>query len=639
MLKDLNDRRIEILGEVSKLEPLARVTHEQIHAHNEIMDEIERLQESRSKDPLTILPREIWEDIIHRAINTDSEDRQDWNVDQLIDLTSISKAWEDAIMSTASFWANVRVDSVLEDMEAKAALCLQLSRDAPLTVALNVETNVEHEAIICESHRIRSLTLHVRTHYYPESNQQARIGHLIGIILQNLGDHLILESLVVDMWGLCTPTVDDFLRRCFSLKHLGGVRILDSTIQLESLKRLRRLTLVEPLQTTLPLLSCLKDLEDVTFFNIPTHLTDNQAIMTDHKPIGETQLFPWRSLGYYQSHYGTTFISLLNSSSSSLVSINVFIKSSVLTKFLSILSTLENLNSIAISVHYLTRTKLDPQPDIGTTRVQRLSMSIGLDYEWNNLDSVSVSVPVTENLAVDSVSKTFEMMTVLAPNVRYLDITTTINSSAALMYASSLQDLRKMNLQLLCGVQATEERVFPSVEEVVVSENILFMTSQSFPNVIGLVCRSERSGPVTPLEISLSYWFNIRHLDISVDSLDFDKINLPHLQKLIYSVTKHSNRSQIHEVLATQPYKFPSLTYLGHRWPPEWDILFIMLERRNFSCDSHVLPIKQLAFPCLPPPIILRPLKARLLSRLSDRPSNFEISVQSNLEIYLDMNV
>lgn len=72
---------------------------------------------------------------------------------------------------------------------------------------------------------------------------------------------------------------------------------------------------------------------------------------------------------------------------------------------------------------------------------------------------------------------------------------------------------------------------------------------------------------------------------------------------------------------------------------PEWDILFIMLERRNFLMDDAVSWIHTIAFTVSPPPKILQAIRCRLGGRLSERPSNYDLSTLSHLEAYFDPNM
>jgi len=71
----------------------------------------------------------------------------------------------------------------------------------------------------------------------------------------------------------------------------------------------------------------------------------------------------------------------------------------------------------------------------------------------------------------------------------------------------------------------------------------------------------------------------------------------------------------------------PALQELEINFVPEWDLLFLMLERRNYLPLSRgVAQIKRLAFPISIAPNLLIPLTDILNGRFTERPLNLELS-------------
>ena len=85
------------------------------------------------------------------------------------------------------------------------------------------------------------------------------------------------------------------------------------------------------------------------------------------------------------------------------------------------------------------------------------------------------------------------------------------------------------------------------------------------------------------------------------------------------------------------PVDVPALDEIEFEWPPEWDILFIMMERRLALSVDGVIPISQLTFiRCAPPEQMRVPLVNLLRGYIAPRPSNFELSIQGNMLLVLD---
>lgn len=102
-------------------------------------------------DPLVVLPPELWRDIMPHN-----------GMDEVLKLTLVSTKWRQMILSTPGLWSIITLDQSLEDCTAKAILCLRLSEpfkihlkiDIPLTEWLEVA----HHFVLA-SHRIASIGL------------------------------------------------------------------------------------------------------------------------------------------------------------------------------------------------------------------------------------------------------------------------------------------------------------------------------------------------------------------------------------------------------------------------------------------------------------------------------------------------
>jgi hypothetical protein len=85
------------------------------------------------------------------------------------------------------------------------------------------------------------------------------------------------------------------------------------------------------------------------------------------------------------------------------------------------------------------------------------------------------------------------------------------------------------------------------------------------------------------------------------------------------------------------PGNCPSLSQITFRSPPLWDLLFILLEKRNFlPSNAGISPIRSMGLPSATPYALIRPLVDLLRGRYTHRQSNFELSVKGISKLYFD---
>ena len=87
------------------------------------------------------------------------------------------------------------------------------------------------------------------------------------------------------------------------------------------------------------------------------------------------------------------------------------------------------------------------------------------------------------------------------------------------------------------------------------------------------------------------------------------------------------------------PTELPLLDTLELGSCPEWDILFIMLEKRLLGQTTGAKPIEMILFSRVIPKRIKRALALLLAGHVVSRPSNHELSMQGNLDIFLDVDM
>lgn len=90
--------------------------------------------------------------------------------------------------------------------------------------------------------------------------------------------------------------------------------------------------------------------------------------------------------------------------------------------------------------------------------------------------------------------------------------------------------------------------------------------------------------------------------------------------------------------LSMDVFSCPALEQLRLLRAPEWDILFIMLERRNDRHNPAISPIKYLEIPT-PCHSLQHPIIQVLRGSCASRPENLDISWEGNVEVLYDYSM
>ncbi|KIM19783.1 hypothetical protein M408DRAFT_312272, partial [Serendipita vermifera MAFF 305830] len=112
------------------------------------------------------------------------------------------------------------------------------------------------------------------------------------------------------------------------------------------------------------------------------------------------------------------------------------------------------------------------------------------------------------------------------------------------------------------------------------------------------------------------------------------------LRKLRVSSPKNVPDANLLASLIFEPRICPLLHEIELDFIPEWDLLFLMLERRNYLPPSHgVSRITTLILQSPIPPTLLAPLAHILSGQFTERPSNRELSLCSFMEGWFDTSL
>jgi hypothetical protein len=150
--------------------------------------------------------------------------------------------------------------------------------------------------------------------------------------------------------------------------------------------------------------------------------------------------------------------------------------------------------------------------------------------------------------------------------------------------------------------------------------------------------------PALHIIMSPSLWINLRSLEIVTLPKDWKGVSLPHVRKITLGQPSSlrpdpTSISALCKELASDISIFPSLQILKTRTIPEWDLLMIMLEKRNCWVEPNATRISSLCFSTVPPPFILRPLTQLLRGEFPFYESLEEFSLYRISNAYFDPSV
>jgi hypothetical protein len=204
-----------------------------------------------------------------------------------------------------------------------------------------------------------------------------------------------------------------------------------------------------------------------------------------------------------------------------------------------------------------------------------------------------------------------------------------------LEYAESLPRLKILRLRREYTIIGPDETYhLPLVEKVTIRSPESRLALVKCPNAVDLTLILGSYYGIT-FNLPQGNWHNLRALTIETEGLhSWEDISLPQVERI--QVTE--NWPGLLHDLAQYPDIFPALKCIWMKHFPDWDILFLMLERRNFHRDIYksVSRIEAIKLPFAPARMILEPLSALLRGHVSSRPSNFELSFDFIAPIFFD---
>jgi hypothetical protein len=557
------------------------------------------------------LPEEIWIEIIRHYALEEYLDCQCVSVDLLLPLTLVSNRWGRRIQDTPTLWTDIVLNDRTEDLGLKIFLGLHYSSTAPLSLFfLSAGT----------WSAVRSMA----------PSMQSRVSALFfGYMFPNEESEWVMNDLcpLPSLTSVIAPgdqsISGSFIQKHPSITHFHGhgVPITDLCAYLPRLTTVQ-CSADEDITASVQLLGRMQYLREVVIRH-PRITDEVQKVLPN---FGSPA---WRHLTYGWHTHGIHSL-LLNQVKDTLVSLSLEASISSLVNRLSVtLPDLEQLQSLqVILTAEQDNTPLRPPHEqrVCPAREIKIGFPFVVDHSSKNLTIVGRTLRRMVEYA--------QIMTIYAYGLQYL---------RALFAETGFPQLESIDIDHDEDKDDDESQLKPlrmpsSLEylELSGSQALIHLfgsntvTSFQFRDLGRLMLKASR----------LMAWSNLRFLKLTRINSSFHHFGSLTLQILsIYSPRTIATVTALCQQLAIYGDRCPRLERLEFSECPEWDVLMIMLERRNCRRDPAVTPIKYIVLPARIPRIIRSVVRERIQGRRSPRPSNYELSLQGNIDIICDSDL
>jgi hypothetical protein len=624
--------------------------------YNQVVDALHDRQTHLQADPMEKLPHELVLNIFAEIAPHIRYSDTVGSIQDLLCLTMVSKKWRNFILSEPLLWTHLTLDPERYDNFAAISLQLRLSNPLPLTVEAYLDFeqwDTLRPMLLQSSDRIETVLIHgFRLH--SSHGEYARENYLLNF-LEKLGLLSNLRHLAGGWITYGRPfSIKGFLDRYLSLNQVTGIPLSIQDLQnAKDRLNIKSLTTYDDVKTVLPIIESIGSLKKVGLSASSSpprpRREETEAEGSGNESISTHQL-GWTNLSYgaYDSRSLVPLLHRLSSLSD--LNIQLILGTNFLETVATRLHQLEHLKSLSIHFNIMTGDTIRAPSDLSPNCSVR-SLRILIDtimsgpYELNDRKPKETAYKSSEVIVTTLLD--------ITPKVAKLNLWLGGSQTFPL---SCLEKYFTGNDLSLCLRPDTTEKsrklfVPPSVQKVTLSGGINIsrsLTSQFVKTLEVYEYYPSKYEEVTDIgmELNLEDWVALEEIYLHRRPVAWNKFSLPFLKKVSINMKKGGDRAlAIHGItafikeLACRPGSYPSLEEIELNECPEWDILMIMLERRNLLQGSGIKKIRtiKLGSPCSLE--IQRIISGLLAGKWTERPSNRDLSLAGNAEVLLDLSL
>jgi F-box-like len=570
------------------------------------VEELRTLEEKPRYDPIECLPEEVSEAILKHAVVRESHGLSFISIEMVLLLTLVSSKWRRFIEATPSFWSDITLDDEIEDLAMKVTISLFFSREAYLVVQLVDPLSRWSEIgsiVLPHTGRIRSI-------HWVAAVSVMFIRGIFNFPIEQLWTPQLRSINIISDFGTIGDGDNIFLSgQSGHLHSVTGTTLTREVFRLPSVRSLRELATHEDARRVLA--EALPHIETVEF--LEKFHTDKESL-----PLAMGTL-SWTSLTYRQGVMET--LTSLLSRLPLLHDLILTIRYDDLLQLISSMRDLKSLYSLNLTLWnapnkiFVPPAAIEPLYQVRTFIFRERWYGGLSEVEWAKLSQLP------------------NAFFSLIPNVEFLQIQSNTNPMAyTLTSAAGFHKVHTLFLRLAgTSVSALGDFKF--------SESVRNLDSD-FKGAIDSISRGIERLRVVELDLH-----NAGSQCGTVQRLHFTRFEGPsnNLQPFVTLTSIHIGGDEavtrFCAIIATSPDTCPALHTLSFRRFPDLDILFIMLERRNLYSHSARARIKKLELPSRMPLSNFKTVRDLLRGCIAERQSNFEASLQSNIDMFLDLDM
>jgi hypothetical protein len=657
--------------------------------YNELIDTLHNLQSRPRMDPLQKLPHEIFTRML-LYLSTDPDlFNASLSLKNLFPLVLVSRRWCNFILSEPLLWNTLDL-FFDEDRDMLVPMQLQLSRDLPLNLVVPLELPRELHSWDTIRPYLRENSGRIQAIFFVRYNSYDTAAyHQIGAEIRSFLDDLKPLSCLRRLTNVSGyPESGEmydvqWLSESFrSLKELVHIPFTTNDLQaVNEALHITELTTFDDPCAILPVARTINGLRKVTFRRAELEGT------ASHDNISWTSQLDWIDLRFWVNTCPTPLsllgclpklvrLEIMDAKLDTLVVILNNIHKLVVLSHFWIFIDLEYTPTLDLNESSIAEAQPDHpilhhvNPSYRNLSVKYLRISITCSPKVTNDHGSEMRGSILE-MGVETIAK---LLLHAMPKVESfsLSLGREIPIQRLSLSKSLYGHFNGRNLTLtLENIELTpsqKDHIPASVHNLTVycDKELFFSLSSNFVKYLNISFRSDlsdedcrkihdlnvwsvaeydRSCPDPRFMIDLNAWLALESIHIASNHahwIQWEKASLAFLRRVSfqtyypYDFTTGDAATSFIRDIARRPDSYPSLEEIGLYECPEWDILMIMLERRNLLTSPHIQRIKKLSLRDTCPTNIYQIIRTLLRGKWAERPSNWELSMAGNAEIMQD---
>jgi hypothetical protein len=632
--KELQKTRAELLTSIYRLrdakdldEVGVQTLRTEKAVYNSTVDSLNELQRAYRSDPMTKLPPELFSRIVYDTVFTGTESLDMLNANQtILTLTLVSQGWMTFFTSTPMYWTHVILDEDRPDYLACASACLQLSRGLPITLHVRLPftfSDALRKEILKHRGRIKSI------HVTPSERSRSPLSKSLWKFIADLFSTSHLQDRVASYQKSVDISMLEFLLEEFpSLTEITRILFSEEMLQLLGSRNWKRIQIWSNFDSVLPILSNIRSLDTI----ICSHAEKRNYTM----PRGASTtdgLFNWRTLGLGLIDASFPFKALNRMANLEVLSVATTpAEGFELLKNIHQLSQLKTLGWTLITDALFGVKFEHPSSVVVNRTVAALSLSLVRSKPLKDLNTVNTSQTPFLRVVIQTL-----------PGIKIL----TLSSFDAWTMSEMDEILQPLHLQRLTIVTETRMELYIDSNEVPPCESLelkcpassAIRLSSSKVTRLHIERRPNNDELITNTTFNDRLWPSLEKLTVPYQLISPSQMTLCHLRELTFrdsAVLWEGNVTRFCYYLARDPEQLPALEALYLEQYPEWDIYFIMLERRLLWSANGSKAFKSIGLPSCTPQKLLVWACEILQGRLPEREDNLELSVFGDVDVLLD---